>query len=61
MGAEEDAALAAMKSALGGIPVRHAMVKKFETLSSSGTLADAVQEILGKLLSIGGGAWDSSG
>ena len=59
MGAQE-AALAAMKSALGGIPVRHAMVTKFETLSSSGTLADVVQAIFGKLLSIGRGTWDSS-
>ena len=37
------------------------MVTKFETLFSSGTLADAVQAILGKLLSIGGSTWDSSG
>jgi CBS domain-containing protein len=46
IGAEQEASMVQMKSALGGIPVRRAMLTDFRTLAPSDSLNQAVQEIL---------------
>jgi Zn-dependent protease len=46
MGAAQEAGLAQMKSALGGIPVGRAMLTDFRTLAPGDTLARAVELIL---------------
>jgi Zn-dependent protease/CBS domain-containing protein len=46
IGAEKEASMAQMKSALGGIPVGQAMVTDFRTLSPDDTLARAIELIL---------------
>ena len=46
MGAQQEASLVGVKSALGGIPVSHSMVTKFRTLSPYDSLGQAVDEIL---------------
>ena len=46
IGAAQEASMAQMKSALGGIPVRRAMLTDFRTLSPQDSLARAVELIL---------------
>lgn len=46
IGAAQEASMAQMKSALGGIPVRKAMITNFQTLAPDDSLARAVDEIL---------------
>lgn len=46
IGAGQEAAMTMMKAALGGIPVRKAMVTRFRTLEAHDTLATAIEEIL---------------
>ena len=46
MGADQEASLVKMKSALGGIPISHAMVTEFESLAPDRPLSDAVEKIL---------------
>jgi Zn-dependent protease len=46
IGAEQEAAMVRMRSSLGGIPLRRAMVTDFRTLSPQDTLNDAVNAIL---------------
>lgn len=46
IGAAQEASLAQMKSALGGIPVVRAMITEFQVLAPDDTLARAVEEIL---------------
>jgi Zn-dependent protease len=46
IGAEQEAAMAQMKSALGGIPIQRAMVTDFRTLAPSDSLERAVEMIL---------------
>jgi len=47
IGAQQEASMVMMKSALGGIPVRQAMLTRFQTLSPHDDLDRAVQHILG--------------
>lgn len=46
IGAGQEASIAQMKSALGGIPVRRAMLTDFRTLTPGSTLGDAADLIL---------------
>lgn len=46
IGASQEAAMAQMKAALAGIPVRNAMLTDFRTLSRTDTLARAVELLL---------------
>ena len=46
IGAGQEASMVQMKSSLGGIPVRHAMLTDFRTLTPANTLADAVDLLL---------------
>lgn len=46
MGAQQEASLVGMRSALAGIQVSHSMVTKFRTLSPYDSLGQAVDEIL---------------
>jgi Zn-dependent protease len=46
VGAAQEASMAQMKSALGGIPVMRAMLTNFETLSPHDTLSHAVERTL---------------
>jgi Zn-dependent protease/CBS domain-containing protein len=46
IGAQQEASMAQMKSALGGIPVREAMLTEFKTLRPLDTLQQAVEHIL---------------
>ena len=46
MGAAQEASLVQMKSALGGIPISHAMITEFETLAPDSPLSEAVGRIL---------------
>jgi Zn-dependent protease/predicted transcriptional regulator len=43
IGAQQEASMVQMKSSLGGIPVRLAMVTDYQTLTPAATLSDAVQ------------------
>jgi Zn-dependent protease len=46
IGAQQEASMVQMKSALGGIPVSRAMITDFQTLAEGDTLATAVEHIL---------------
>jgi Zn-dependent protease len=46
IGASQEAAAAAMKSSLAGVPVREAMLTEFTTLGPDATLADATRLVL---------------
>ncbi|MEO8679681.1 MAG: site-2 protease family protein [Vicinamibacterales bacterium] len=46
IGAGQEASMALMKSALGGIPLRRAMLTDFRTLAPANTLGDAVDLLL---------------
>lgn len=46
MGASQEASMVQMKSALGGIPIRAAMIKDFRTLAPADSLERAVEHIL---------------
>jgi len=46
MGAEQEASMVKLKSALGGIPVRNAMLTEFHTLSPADSLERAVELLL---------------
>jgi CBS-domain-containing membrane protein len=46
MGAQQEASLAGLRSALSGITVSRAMVTNYHTLAPQATLRDAVREIL---------------
>ncbi len=46
IGAEQEASLVQLKSALGGIPVRRAMITDFQTLAPTDPLARAVELLL---------------
>ncbi len=46
MGAAQEASLVQLKSALGGIPISHAMIKEFYTLSPEDPLQRAVDHML---------------
>jgi len=46
IGAQQEASMAQMKSALGGIPVQRAMLTEFHTVSSHHNLAQVIQLIL---------------
>jgi Zn-dependent protease len=46
MGAAGEASMVQIKSALGGIPIRHVMITDFRTLAPQDTLAQAVEHIL---------------
>jgi Zn-dependent protease len=46
IGATQEASMAQMKSALAGIPLRHAMLTHFRTLTPESTLGDAVDLLL---------------
>jgi Zn-dependent protease/CBS domain-containing protein len=46
MGAAQEASMAEMKYALGGIPISHLMITRFRTLSPHDSLAHAVEQIL---------------
>ena len=44
IGAAEEASMVQMKSALGGIPIRRAMITDFQTLSPDDSLQQALRE-----------------
>jgi len=46
IGAAQEASLAQMKSSLGGIPVAHAMLTEFHTLSPQDRLSQAIEQVL---------------
>jgi Zn-dependent protease/predicted transcriptional regulator len=46
LGADQEASLVQIKSALGGIPISHAMIKEFHSLSSQDQLGRAVELLL---------------
>lgn len=46
LGAQAEAAMVEMQSALSGLRVRDAMMTRYRTLASQNTLADAVEELL---------------